>query len=80
MDDKIRKLEQDNRELKQQVQDIMVQLKENVKYERNYGGLDVYDNEVQFRSGVTLKRVPTLDTNLPIGRLWNDAGTLKIKQ
>jgi hypothetical protein len=66
-------------DLNEKLKDIMVQLEENVKYRREYGNVDVYDNEVQFRSGVTLKRLAESDADLPVGRIYNDLGTLKIK-
>tara|TARA_R110000851_G_C12962015_1_gene554359 strand:- start:723 stop:971 length:249 start_codon:yes stop_codon:yes gene_type:complete len=59
---------------------IMVQLEEERKYRRDYGNKDVWDNEQEFRSGFTLKRLAITDTGLPVGRIWNSSGTLKIKQ
>lgn len=80
MDSRVTQLEKENKELKEKVEEIMVQLEENSKYRREYANLEVFDSEVQLRSGLTLKRITNSDTDLPVGRVWNDSGTLKIKQ
>lgn len=76
----VEELTKQNEELKDQLDLIMVQLEQGGKYTTEYENLEVFDKTIQLMSGLTMKRVPTNNTNLPVGRVWNDGGTLKIKQ
>lgn len=72
-EEQVDKLEKELEQLKNGIMDI-------IKYRRFYESQEVVDQMVKFDQGISFKKLPTNPSNLPRGHVYNDNGTLKIKQ
>jgi len=82
-----RKKDQMVRDLVKQVDDLNKQVKlleeqnqESQFSKRKYTQVEVFTDKVTFRKTIRFPKLPTTDTDLLVGELWNDSGTIKIKQ